>query len=173
MMSAVTAEDPVAEMIVETWGRCTLPIGPLRGRAGTAFLYNELLESTPEDDLVREWLLTAAVLTRGDVGEVRLRPELIEPAGAAADHLAVLKFEQGWSRAANVAATPSAFLHDHARRKGWSWSTQQVTDGVAARAEHLGTLNGEPHTAYALGHVTTEPGTGEPRPLAIGCCASD
>jgi hypothetical protein len=168
MMAAVTEEDPIADLIVETWGGCTLPVGPLGGRGGTAFLYNELVESTPDEDRVREWLLTADVLTRSEVGEVRLRPELIQPAGAAADHLAVLEFEQGWSRAAKVALMRSTLLHEHAERKGWSWSTQQVTDGVAARSEHLRGLGGEPHTAYALGHVTTEPGTpGEPRPLAI------
>jgi hypothetical protein len=32
MMAAVTEEDPIADLIVETWGGCTLPVGPLGGR---------------------------------------------------------------------------------------------------------------------------------------------
>ncbi|GAB4054422.1 hypothetical protein GCM10028775_44560 [Catellatospora paridis] len=168
MMAAVTEEDRLEDMIVKTWGGCTLPIRPVGGPAGTAFLYNELLESTPDGDRVREWVLTAAGLTRGGLGEFRLRPELIEPAGAAADYLAVLEFDQSWSRRANVAAMPSGLLHDHAERKGWQWTMAQVADGVAARAEDLLVLSGEPHRAYALGHVTTEPGApGEQRPLAV------
>ncbi|WP_147433141.1 hypothetical protein [Catellatospora citrea] len=164
----MTEEDPLEDMIVKTWGGCTLPIRPVGGAAGTAFLYNELLESTPDGDQVREWVLTATSLTRSELGEFRVRPELVEPAGAAADYLIVQEFDERWSRGTNAAVMSSGVLDDYAERKGFRWTMAQVTDGVAARAEELRVLSGEPHRAYALGHVTTALGTpGEGRPLAV------
>lgn len=161
--------DPIADLIVQRWGRSTLPIQTIGGQAGTAFFYNELVESTPEVDRVREWLVTADELTRVDVAEIRLRPELIEPAGAASDYLAMLEFGQLWSRRSGVAAMRTIGLHEHARSKQWRWNTEQITDGLAARAEHLGAIDARPHKAYALGHTIAEPGQpSERQPLALG-----
>jgi len=56
-MSVVT-DDPMGDMIIERLSRCTLPV-KVGGRFGTAFLYNELVESTPDADRVREWVVTA------------------------------------------------------------------------------------------------------------------
>ncbi|MFF5225361.1 hypothetical protein [Dactylosporangium sp. NPDC000521] len=163
----MTDDDPLADLVLEHWSASTLPVGP-RSSPGTAFFYNELVETTPDGEQVREWWLTADRLTRTKVGEVRLRPELIEPTGAAPDHLAVPDFEQMWSRRSGVAVTSTAFLHEHAARKGWSWSTTQVTDGAVAKAEHVRAVGAQPCPAYALGHVTREPDEpGEERPLAI------
>ncbi len=138
------------------------------GHAGTAFLFNELVESTPEFDRVREWLVTADELTRSEAAEIRLRPDIIEPAAAAADYLAMTKFSQLWSRRSGVAAMRTIGLHEHAQRKNWRWNTDQITDGVAARAEHVRIIDAEPHKAYALGHIIAGSGqSGEQRPLAF------
>ncbi|HEV7713335.1 MAG TPA: hypothetical protein VGP16_34390 [Asanoa sp.] len=48
----MTKDDPLADAILENWSGCTLPLGQ-GTRAGTAFFYNELVESTPEGELVR------------------------------------------------------------------------------------------------------------------------
>ncbi|MFI5911814.1 hypothetical protein [Dactylosporangium sp. NPDC051541] len=162
----MTDDDPLIAKIVAAWSGCTLPVGP-RSRPGTAFFYNELVESTPDGDTVREWLVTADRLSRPELGEIRLRPEIIEPAGAASAYLAVRDFAGMWQRHKGVAVTRTFFLHDHAERKGWAWSAEQVTDGLAAKAEHVKAVDGEPRGALALGHIAREPGEpGEPRPLA-------
>jgi hypothetical protein len=166
-MSAVTEDDPLADAILEHWSACTLPLGQ-RKRAGTAFFYNELVETTPEGKRVREWWLTADRLTRTKVGEVRLRPDLIEPTGAASDYLAVPDFEEMWSRRSGVAVMRTFFLHEHAAKKGWSWAAVQITEGAAATAQHVRAVGAQPRRAYALGHITQELGElGEERPLAI------
>lgn len=166
-MSAVTDEDPLADLVLEHWSASTLPVGS-RTSPGTAFFYNELVASTPDGEQVREWWLTADRLTRTKLGEVRLRPELVEPTGAASDELVVPDFEQMWARRSGVAVTSTSFLHEHAARKGWSWATTQITDGAAAKAEHVRAVDAQPRGAYALGHVTRELGEpGEARPLAI------
>ncbi|MFD0576008.1 hypothetical protein [Dactylosporangium darangshiense] len=160
-------DDPLVDAILEHWSACTLPLGQ-GPRAGTAFFYNELVDSTPEGERVREWWLTADRLTRTKVGEVRLRPDLIKPAGAASDYLAVPDFEKMWSRRSGVAVMRTFFLHEHAAKKGWSWAAAQITEGVAAKAQDVRAVDAQPRRAYALGHVTREPGEpGEQRPLAV------
>ncbi|SNT56656.1 hypothetical protein SAMN05421812_1106 [Asanoa hainanensis] len=160
----MTTDDPLADAILEHWSACTLPLGESPG-AGTAFFYNELVESTPDGDNVREWLVTADRLTRTKVGRARLRPALIEPTDAASDYLLVTDFEGMWSRRSGVAVTRTLFLHEHAATKGWSWATAEVTEGVAATAEHVRAVDGRQRRAYALGHVVRD--QGEQRPLAI------
>ncbi|MDG6105646.1 hypothetical protein Daura_13135 [Dactylosporangium aurantiacum] len=64
--------------------------------------------------------------------------------------------------------TRTAFLHEHAAKKGWSWAHTQITEGVAAKAEQVRAVGAQPCPAYALGHVVRELGApGEARPLAI------
>ncbi|GIF65307.1 hypothetical protein Ais01nite_33420 [Asanoa ishikariensis] len=163
----MTDDDPLVDVILERWSACTLPLGQ-RPHAGTAFFYNELVESTPEGDNVREWWVTADRLTRTKVGEVRLRPSLIEPAGAASDSLIVLDFEEMWSRRSGVAVMRTFFLHEHAAEKGWSWATTQITEGTAGTSDHVRAVEGQPRRAYAMGHITRELGeSGEQRPLAV------
>ena len=45
----MSEEDPIGDMIVERFGRSTLPVRQVGGSVGTAFLFNELVESTPTD----------------------------------------------------------------------------------------------------------------------------
>lgn len=105
------------------------------------------MESTPDGERVREGPLTADGLTRTKVGETRLRPGLLEPASAAPDYLAVMDFEKMWSRRSGAAVMRALFLHEHAAKKGWSWSAAQITDGVAAKAEHVRAIGAEPRRA--------------------------
>jgi hypothetical protein len=162
-------QDPLGDTIIEELGRCTLPIRPLDASspAGTAFLYNELIESGPDGDRVREWLVTAEHLSRGKVTEIRLRPDMIEPPDTASDYLALQDSAEFWHRRSGAAAMSSLVLHDHAQRKGWRWRTQEVTEGWAARVEDVRAIGAEPRNAWALGHLSVEPPTEEKRPLAI------
>lgn len=43
-------------------------------------------------------------------------------------------------------------LHEHARRKGCSWVTQEVTDGLAAWVDTITRIGIEPTAAFVLGH---------------------
>ncbi|WP_433064843.1 hypothetical protein [Dactylosporangium sp. CS-033363] len=63
-----------------------------------------------------------------------------------------------WSRRGGVAVAPVGLLHEFAQHQG-----AQVTDGVAATAEHVRAV-GEERRAYALGYVHE---AGDRRPLAI------
>ncbi|MEV0274348.1 hypothetical protein AB0H43_36735 [Hamadaea sp. NPDC050747] len=166
-MSVVT-DDPMGDMIIERLSRCTHPV-KVGGRFGTAFLYNELLESTPETDRVREWVVTADQFTRDPLLELRLRPELIELAPSA-DYLALIHVEGAWTRRAGVGVLSSWVLHEHADRKGWRWRTQEVTDGIAATKQQVQAVlaDGE-RRAWALGHFDYEvvEVPGEPRPQGL------
>lgn len=73
-----------------------------------------------------------------------------------------------WSRRSGVAVMRTLFLHEHAAKKGWSWAAVQITEGTAGTAQHVHAVDAQPRRAYALGHITREPGdVGEQRPLAI------
>jgi hypothetical protein len=159
--------DQVVRTILATVSRSTFPVrvvgptntvtaGPL---LGTAFLFNELVESLPDVDRVREYLLTADVLTRADVGEFQIRAELTEPAGMASDVLVMPRFSDRWQHRPDlgVAVMSTDGLHEHARRKGWSWVTQEVTDGLAARVDTIARIGAEPATAFVLGHPVGHP----------------
>jgi hypothetical protein len=139
------------------------------GSVGTAFLFNELVESTTDSDRVREWLVTADALTWSDLGEFRLRPDMITSVGAASDLLIVRDFRNGWwTNKSSVAVMRSAILHDHAQRKGWAWRTQEITDGSATTVELEREYVDQAIGAYALGHVVADPReAGTDRPLAL------
>jgi hypothetical protein len=167
-MSAVT-DDLMGDAIIEELSRSTLPIRFMGGRPGTAFLYNELVESRPDADRVREWIVTVDRLTRGPVLEVRLRPEMIE-LGPAADYLALVKLQKHWARRHGAAVVVSRVLHEHAERKGWQWRTQEVREGIAGGTERLSAaLADGTRRAWALGHLAEETieVPGEPRPQAL------
>ncbi|MEV6964279.1 hypothetical protein AB0M47_04110 [Hamadaea sp. NPDC051192] len=162
------ADDPMGDAIAERLRRCTLPIKAGR-EFGTAFLYNELVESTPDADRVREWVVAADRFTRGPTLEVRLRPEMIE-SERSSDYLLVMHMEDGWARRAGVGVLTSSVLHEHAERKGWRWRTQEVTEGMAATRERVKTVLGDgARRAWALGHFDYEviEVPGEPRPQGL------
>jgi hypothetical protein len=50
-------------------------------------------------------------------------------------------------------------LHAHGARKGWRWTTDEITDGIAATEEDLAALGTEPVVSYLLGH-DVGPGSG-------------
>lgn len=160
--------DPIGDMIVERFGRSTLPVR-VGGSVGTAFLFNELVESTPDSDRVREWLITADAMTWADLGEFKLRPDMITPAGAASDLLIVRDFRNSWwTNKSAVGVMRSTFLHDHARTKGWAWRTQEITDGFATTVELEREYVDQAIGAVALGHVVADPReAGTDRPLAL------
>jgi hypothetical protein len=128
-------------------------------------LYNHLLGTTAGSDRVIEFLVTAGQILPGAVGEVRLRPDMIKPSGAASDVLLMPRFAEQWTQDApsGAAFTPFAGLHEHGRRKGWQWVTQEVTDGLAARAQDVAQITAEPQLAYILGHGVH----GTERPLVL------
>ncbi|MGW3107418.1 hypothetical protein [Streptomyces sp. NPDC001100] len=152
--------ETVAGAIVERVGGATLPFQEATGREGshsTLFWFNELVESTPDGDVVRQYLVTAGECTRGvDIAEVTIRPSLCDPAPSA-EKLLIPDFAEGWTHLGDsgdlgVAMMPSADLHTYADRKGWRWNTDEITDGIAAKDEDIARIGAEPVVAYVLGH---------------------
>jgi hypothetical protein len=47
---------------------------------------------------------------------------------------------------------PATGLHAHAERKGWRWTTDEITEGLAAGASDLAIMGSQPVPAYVLGH---------------------
>jgi hypothetical protein len=152
-------------MIVDRLVRATLPIaGPVSGPPGTAFLYNHLLGSTDGVDHVVELLVTADVFAQHEMLEFKLRPDMIEPVGVAADNLLVTDVARSWTHdPAGFAFVKSAFLHAHGRRKGWRWTTQELTDGFAARPHDLADIGADQRRGFLLGHTVEGPS----RPLVL------
>jgi hypothetical protein len=152
-------------MIVDRLVRATLPIaGPVSGPPGTAFLYNHLLRSTDGVDHVVELLVTADAFAQHEMLEFKLRPDMIEPVGAASDNLLVTDVARSWTHdSTGFAFVPSAFLHLHGRRKGWRWTTQEVTDGFAAQPQDVADIGADPCRGFLLGHTVDGPG----RPLVL------
>lgn len=59
-------------------------------------------------------------------------------------------------------------LHLHGERKGWHWTTDEITDGLAARTADLARLGEESFTAYVLAHaVETDGPSSAARPQAV------
>lgn len=144
------------DAIVSNCGRATLPYQQAhRGEAfGTAFWFNDLLAEDDDGSATyRQYLVTAGALTRYDIAEIRLRPGLSESA-MSANGLMMLRFQEGWIPLGDsgVSALPTPVLHALARRKGWAWATDEITDGIAAKAEDVSALGDAPVPAYVLGH---------------------
>ena len=124
-------------------GRATLAIGGFAGDGktlpGTAFLYNHLVEQGPEYDRVVTFLVTAGALARCDMAEIWLRDDCIAPPGPAADKLISTRFAEEWTLAGSgadeFAVTPFAHYEEHARSKGWSWDTQEITFGLCPKPD--------------------------------------
>ncbi|MDO3702110.1 hypothetical protein Q3W71_10515 [Micromonospora sp. C28SCA-DRY-2] len=151
------AENEVAYELCQLVGRAILPfrgIGQVPATAGTAFFFR---------DPVGEYLLTADALTDAPLGELGLRASLTEPAGAAGD---VVPAPESWLHRTEigVAILPTAGLHEDARRAGWRWRTQQVTDGVAAGSDVVTRIGAAPGSAFVLANGVREDGS---RPLEV------
>ncbi|MFF4450457.1 hypothetical protein [Streptomyces sp. NPDC001502] len=145
----------IIDAIIGHAGRATLPFQRIHRseQYATAFWFNELVEETAEGAVVRQYLVTAGEPTRVETAEITLRPQLCAPA-MSAEKLAMTDFAQGWTHLGDlgVAVMPDTALYAHAARKGWSWTTDEITDGVAATEEDIAGLDGTPVPAYVLGH---------------------
>lgn len=144
------------DAIVGHTGRSTLPFqrAHQEEQHATAFWFNELVETTSEGDVIRQYLVTAGEPARVDLAEFTLRPELCAPV-MSAQKLMMLDFAEGWTHLGDlgVAVMPSAGLHAHGARKGWHWTTDEITDGIAATEQDIAALGESPVPAYLLGHV--------------------
>ncbi|MGH1554575.1 hypothetical protein ACRAWF_29530 [Streptomyces sp. L7] len=115
--------EATVDAIVGRVGGATLPFQEAAGREGshaTLFWFNELVESTPDGDVVRQYLVTAGEPTRGvEFAEVTIRPALCDPAPSA-EKLVITDFAEGWTHLGDlgVAMMPSADLHAYAGPQG-------------------------------------------------------
>lgn len=161
--------DPVAgtgnlieNAVLHAASRATLPFQAARADRSfaTAFWYNDLVETNGDREVIRQYLVTAEARTRYEIGQFTLRDGLAEPE-LPADELVLPSFSRKWTRLGDlgVAVMPTTDLHIHAERKGWNWTTHEVTSGLAAQPSDIAMVGTEPLPAYLLGHeVTEEPG---------------
>ncbi|MER7458396.1 hypothetical protein [Micromonospora sp. NPDC126480] len=149
-------ESDVAYELCQVFGRAILPFRAGDG-LGTAFL------CTVGGG---EYLLTAEALTRAPVGEVGLRPSVVEPADVAGDSLTLPDFAGRWSREPElgVALMPTGGLHELAGDAGWQWRTQQVPEVIVADADAIAGIGSEPGSAIVLALGV---GDGGARPLEV------
>ncbi|WP_327344647.1 hypothetical protein [Streptomyces europaeiscabiei] len=150
-----SVHDATIDAVIDHAGGATLPFKQANRETNhaTAFWFNELVESGPDGDVIRQYLVTAGALTRIDLAEVTLRPSLGIPAPSAST-LAMLDFAEGWIHLGTlgVAVLPTSGLHAYAERKGWRWNTDEITDGIAAQGEDIARIGKDPIAAYALCH---------------------
>lgn len=141
------------------------------GHESCAFLFNDLLASDGDGDTVATWILTADAMTYIDAGVFNIRPEMTEDGAPSAEQVIVTKYEQSWYHFPDigVAAMPMAVLRDYSARKGWAWSTQEITDGLAANAHNIAGLGEVQHTILVLGHSTDQ----RNRPLGVAVARID
>ncbi|MGW0794110.1 hypothetical protein [Streptomyces sp. NPDC002692] len=155
------------DAIVDHVGRSTLPFRQALGEEqyATAFWFNELVGTTAEGEIVRQYLVTAGEPARVELAEFTLRPQLCAPV-MSAEKLMMIDFAEQWTHldGLGVAVMPSAGLHAHGARKGWQWTTDEITDGIAATEQDIAGLGESPVQAYLLGHVNDGDG---PREQAV------
>lgn len=162
----------IESAVLKVAGRATLPFQAARADRsfGTAFWYNDLVEASGERELIRQYLVAADRRTRYEIGQLTLREGLVEPE-LPADELVMPGFAKKWSRLGGlgVAVMPATDLHIHAERKGWRWTTDEITSGLAAQPADIAALGADPLPAYLLGHeVVAEPGSKHPdRPQVL------
>ncbi|MFE0520288.1 hypothetical protein [Streptomyces sp. NPDC058954] len=154
----------IIDAIIDHVGRSTLPFQRAHQEEhhATAFWFNELVETTSEGEVVRQYLVTASEPARVELAEFTLRPELCAPV-MSAEKLMMLEFAEGWTHLGDlgVAVMSSTGLHAHGTRKGWHWTTDEVTDGIAATEQDIAGLGESPVPAYLLGHVNDGDGSRE------------
>ncbi|MCF2530791.1 hypothetical protein [Yinghuangia soli] len=155
MSNLTGVQHATIDAIVANAGRATLPFRRAHRdeQYATAFWFNELVETTAEVERVRQFLVTAGEPTRVEIAEFTLRPELCAPA-VSAEKLIWTGFADGWTHLGDlgVAVLPTSGLHEHGERKGWQWTTDEITDGMAAKDDDIAALGAEPVPAYLLGH---------------------
>lgn len=147
--------DAIAQFLIGLVGRGTFPVSQIAdGHESCAFLFNDLLASDSDGETVATWILTADAMTYIDAGVFDIRPDMTEDGSPSAEKVIVRKYEQTWYHFPNigVAAMPMAVLRDYSARKGWAWSTQEITDGLAANAHDIAHLGDVQHTILVLGH---------------------
>ncbi|MDI5961932.1 hypothetical protein POF50_014445 [Streptomyces sp. SL13] len=162
----------IVKTLLSLVGRSTLPVRQARSdeRHGTAFWFDDLVAAGPDGPVVRQYLVTADAMTRFDLGELVLRPELCDPP-VNPDVLLMPGFAEQWIRLERLglAVMPTTGLHAHAERRGWRWTTDPVDDGLAAAVGDLAALDGRPAPAYAVGHpVPPRPGDGSGPAVVAG-----
>lgn len=153
--------DAIARFLLGLVGRGTFPMSQvISGHESCAFLFNDLLESDDDGDTIATWILTADAMTYAEAGVFGIRPEMTEDGAPSAGEVVVMGYEQFWYHFPDVgvAAMPMAALHGYAARKGWAWSTQEITDGLAASANDIADLGEVPHTTLVIGHPTDQQG---------------
>ncbi|XVV09627.1 hypothetical protein ACQP2X_32890 [Actinoplanes sp. CA-131856] len=147
--------EQVIDLILGDAARSTLPFAEGTGdrQHATAFWYNHLVENTAEREVYVQFLLTAEAVTSFDTATWTMRPDLADPAPSATNVL-MTDFAAGWKRLPRlgVAAMPAVHLHEYADRKGWRWTTDEITDGLAALEGDVATIGRTPVPAYVLGH---------------------
>jgi hypothetical protein len=142
----------IEDAVVDRFQRCTLPFSDARGGTpGTAFRCGRLL-------------ITASAVVQYQIGAIELRPDLIEPRGAASDQLLMRDFSAQWTHdaASGAAFMDTAGLEAHAAGKGWAWAMQLVTDATAARSDDVAEV-ADRRVAFVLGHGVD----GSSRPLVL------
>jgi hypothetical protein len=162
-----SGEDDLAQFLFGKVGRSTLILeSPISDQLATAFLFNDLLSSNDDTETYVTWVITADAMTYEDVGGIRIRHDMAS-IGASANNILMTEFPQHWYHFPDigVAGMPMAELEEVATRKGWSWLTQPVTDGLAATAADIEALGTDKHTLVALGHPVED---GYRRPLRAG-----
>ncbi|WP_329136053.1 hypothetical protein OG552_23580 [Streptomyces sp. NBC_01476] len=160
---AETPERMIENAVRNVAARATLPFQAARADRsfGTAFWYNDLVESAGDREVVRQYLVTADRRTRYEIGQFTLRDGLAEPE-LPADELVMPAFVKKWTRlgTSGVAVMPTTDLHIHAERGNWRWTTDEITSGLAAQPDDIALLGPAPLPAYLLGHeVVQEPGS--------------
>jgi hypothetical protein len=147
------------DAIVDHASRSTLPFqrAHREEQHATAFWFNELVETTAEGEVIRQYLVTASEPARVESAEFTLRPDLCTPA-MSAEKLMMFDFAEGWTHLGGlgVAVMPTTGLHAHGDRKGWRWTTDEITDGIAATEQDIADLGEHPLAAYVLGHITED-----------------
>jgi hypothetical protein len=133
-------------------GRALIPLmpGPNSAVGGTAFLYNHLLAagSGDEPDEYVTFLITARGMTVGEYGFLGIPRHMVSDPGAA-EHLVFQGWSHAWQHPADerfgfgLAALPYFHLAAHAERKGWSWQTDEITDGMLHAGDELAVWKGE------------------------------
>jgi hypothetical protein len=150
MSDLVVPQDVIVEAIMGHAGRCTLPFHEAVGEGGfaTAFWYGHL-----GGDEVNRYLVTAAAATGIDTGDWILRAGLGEPE-ISAERLVMFNFVDRWTRVPQlgIGVLPASELDAYAVRKGWRWTVDEITDGLAAKAADVATVGLAPLPAYLLGH---------------------
>lgn len=159
LLTPVHDVDAIAQFLIGLVGRGTFPVsGIADGHESCAFLFNDLLASDEDGDTVATWILTADAMTYTDAGVLDIRPEMTEDGAPSAEKVVIREYEQTWYHFADigVAAMPMAVLRDYSARKGWAWSTQEITDGLAADAQDIADLGQVQHTILVIGHPTEQ-----------------